>query len=326
MSLQNRHLEFELAIAENPRDSSLRLIYADWLEEQGDLRSEFIRVMEKMKKLPIYCDECWQLRTMRNDLRNRIDKAWLKKMQYHPVYSPMFSKLPTERKHRWRLVEEFISLWYEPLQEGDGYSESELASVEDQIGLQFPTALRELYSLCGKREDIWCTQNRLLSPQEILQHFQFEGSNNLLWQGTIDFFVENQGVEIWGVCEQDTELEDPPVYSLREHLGEVSPTISAFVILALLSETQWAAPIRGSWEIPSESMAEHLSQSIQRCDLPNRYWISFPIDYYEKTDLYFSIANLTDSIYLNVIARNNKALSQLDSDIMNEILWTTFTY
>lgn len=32
------------AILDNPEDDALRLVYADWLEERGDPRGEFIRV------------------------------------------------------------------------------------------------------------------------------------------------------------------------------------------------------------------------------------------------------------------------------------------
>ena len=35
---------FLQAVLENPDDDTPRLIYADWLEERGDPRGEFIRV------------------------------------------------------------------------------------------------------------------------------------------------------------------------------------------------------------------------------------------------------------------------------------------
>ena len=35
---------FLQAIIENPDDDAPRLLYADWLEERGDPRGEFIRV------------------------------------------------------------------------------------------------------------------------------------------------------------------------------------------------------------------------------------------------------------------------------------------
>lgn len=43
---------FLQAILENPDDDPLRLIYADWLEERGDPRGEFIRVQCALARLP----------------------------------------------------------------------------------------------------------------------------------------------------------------------------------------------------------------------------------------------------------------------------------
>jgi type IV pilus assembly protein PilB len=40
------------AILENPADDTVRLVYADWLEEHDDPRSEFIRVQCALAKLP----------------------------------------------------------------------------------------------------------------------------------------------------------------------------------------------------------------------------------------------------------------------------------
>jgi uncharacterized protein (TIGR02996 family) len=42
---------FLSAIRENPDDDSLRLVYADWLEERGDPRGEFIRIHFELEKL-----------------------------------------------------------------------------------------------------------------------------------------------------------------------------------------------------------------------------------------------------------------------------------
>src|SRR5262249_10870850 len=40
------------AIVESPDDDGLRLIYADWLDERGDPRGEFIRVQVQLARLP----------------------------------------------------------------------------------------------------------------------------------------------------------------------------------------------------------------------------------------------------------------------------------
>jgi uncharacterized protein (TIGR02996 family) len=46
----NRHQQFLQAILDDPDDDALRLVYADWLEEQGDPRAEFIRLQCELEK------------------------------------------------------------------------------------------------------------------------------------------------------------------------------------------------------------------------------------------------------------------------------------
>jgi len=58
---------FLRAIAENPNDNSVRLVYADWLEEQGDPRGEFLRLECQLQQI-----------LMRHaELRHQIDPTWL---------------------------------------------------------------------------------------------------------------------------------------------------------------------------------------------------------------------------------------------------------
>jgi uncharacterized protein (TIGR02996 family) len=41
---------FLMAILERPDDDNTKLVYADWLEEQGDPRCEFLRWMVKVRQ------------------------------------------------------------------------------------------------------------------------------------------------------------------------------------------------------------------------------------------------------------------------------------
>src|ERR1700722_7608798 len=47
MLMQDEHLFLE-AIMEKPDDDSLRLVFADWLEERGDPRGELLRLMQTL--------------------------------------------------------------------------------------------------------------------------------------------------------------------------------------------------------------------------------------------------------------------------------------
>jgi uncharacterized protein (TIGR02996 family) len=46
---------FLQAIIESPEDDAPRLVYADWLEERGDPRGEFLRLECRLRSLPEAC-------------------------------------------------------------------------------------------------------------------------------------------------------------------------------------------------------------------------------------------------------------------------------
>jgi uncharacterized protein (TIGR02996 family) len=58
---------FLRAIQETPEDDSLRLVYADWLEERGDVRGEYLRLDHQLSTIPA------RLR----QLSLKIDASWL---------------------------------------------------------------------------------------------------------------------------------------------------------------------------------------------------------------------------------------------------------
>jgi uncharacterized protein (TIGR02996 family) len=66
------------AILENPNDDSLRLVYADWLEERGDGRGEFLRVEAQLAtNSHPKRSERQKLRARLDELRPPISKEWL---------------------------------------------------------------------------------------------------------------------------------------------------------------------------------------------------------------------------------------------------------
>jgi hypothetical protein len=129
-------------------------VYADWLDERNDPRGEMVRVMEEMRQHRVWADEYRRLCPARNRLWESLDPAWLQTMGYQKVYRPLFGDLPTERKHRWRLAEEFIDIWHGGLKRGDGYADDELTAAEERSGCRWPKALREWYRFGGRRADI----------------------------------------------------------------------------------------------------------------------------------------------------------------------------
>jgi uncharacterized protein (TIGR02996 family) len=55
------------AIKANPDDDVSRLVYADWLDERGDVRGEFLRLEHQLAKIPRRLAE----------LRQQIDAEWV---------------------------------------------------------------------------------------------------------------------------------------------------------------------------------------------------------------------------------------------------------
>src|SRR5437588_3706822 len=69
-------MAFRQAIIDNPDDDTRRLIFADWLEERGDPRAEFIRVQCELARLPDDDERRWELEGREDELLNRYSGAW----------------------------------------------------------------------------------------------------------------------------------------------------------------------------------------------------------------------------------------------------------
>jgi uncharacterized protein (TIGR02996 family) len=67
---------FEQAILDAPEDDARRLIYADWLEERGDPRGEYLRVETALAQTPLNDPRYRTLRERVAELRNAVDGAW----------------------------------------------------------------------------------------------------------------------------------------------------------------------------------------------------------------------------------------------------------
>lgn len=260
-----------------PDDAALRLAYADWLEELGETqRAECIRVEAAMAAVPVYSDRYQELKPRRAELRAALEPEWLRQMGYVPRHRPMFTKLPRKRSDRWRLVVEFIEVWYGPLKKRDGNSEKDIVAAEERIGFRLPAALREWHSLAGNRPDIWSNQDTLVW----LKRLQVEPRCNALI-----FYSENQSCEIWGIRSDDLRHDDPPVYRFHNP-ARVSPSVSSFAIQVLLYEAKFAKNVvwGGGSPGPDSAAWEEIEAKFTACQLPERYWHD-PVRLYEGEDL-----------------------------------------
>ncbi|MGW1738649.1 hypothetical protein ACWCPQ_07525 [Nocardia sp. NPDC001965] len=142
------------------------------------------------------------------------------------------------RAGAWEFVADFAACWVSPLSESDGCSGAELAAAEERLGLRFPAAVREAYSLFGHRPDLTGNQDELLAPDRLDLD---EAAQMLI------FRTEAQGVWEWGVALADPAQADPPV-AVRlseEDDGHWSVWLDRFSVACVetvLSEALFAAP------------------------------------------------------------------------------------
>jgi uncharacterized protein (TIGR02996 family) len=85
----NDHEPFFRAIAAAPEDAAARLIYADWLEERGDERAEFIRLHARLAEQP-EDEEFFRLLETERTMRSTIDPLWLRNADYEGAYARLF--------------------------------------------------------------------------------------------------------------------------------------------------------------------------------------------------------------------------------------------
>jgi uncharacterized protein (TIGR02996 family) len=207
----DREDSFLLAIRKKPLDAATRLVYADWLEENGQpVRAELVRVAEAMRTLPVFSDEYWRLKPRRNKLRRRCPADWLAATGYDGSrYDPLLGHVPDDWKGCWRLIREFTERWY-GIPMGDvGGRRKEVAKEQRRLGRQLPPSVREFVAYAYD-----------VSPEET-PRFVFE-DNRYEMEPVDDYpalalLVFLQRDMYWAVHYDDLGRDDPPV-----HLYELS--------------------------------------------------------------------------------------------------------
>jgi uncharacterized protein (TIGR02996 family) len=76
----DRQRTFLDAITSNPDDLATRLVYADWLTEQGDPKGDFIRVQCQLEQLPIDDPQRDDLEVRQDVLLDRHRGAWVEEL------------------------------------------------------------------------------------------------------------------------------------------------------------------------------------------------------------------------------------------------------
>ena len=177
------------AILADPTDESPRVAYADWLEERGDLRGEFLRIQTALMRMPRKDKQQVRFRKRLKQLRARLDAeslAWFNALRYRTAFAAL------DR----------------PLKAKDGVPEKRVADAERRLGIRIPRALRDYYLIAGAHR-FNDAHHHLLPPKEWA-----------LASGKVMFLAENQGVWQCGVKVNDRAGDDPPVFGEYEDPGD----------------------------------------------------------------------------------------------------------
>ena len=76
---------FLSAVHANPEDDTPRLMYADWLDEKGDDRGEYLRLLVRLEEVPPKSPDRRELRRRLRELRKLIDPAWRAAVARPPI-------------------------------------------------------------------------------------------------------------------------------------------------------------------------------------------------------------------------------------------------
>jgi hypothetical protein len=107
----------------------------------------------------------------------------------------------------WRFIRLFAARYARPVVTGDGCDDEELRAAETRLGFPLPAALREVYTLIGRRLDLTRSQNQLLAPHSV----GVDDTGRVLV-----FRWECQHVAEWGIPLSAITEADPAVVSRND--------------------------------------------------------------------------------------------------------------
>lgn len=197
--------EFLREIERQPAERTLRLVYADWLDEHDDPRGELIRVEEEMREVPVYADRFWELKPRRNELRLRAGDVWCGRMRYGTECEPVFRHgIPDGWRERWRLIREFTERWDGVPMPDVGGRQGEIAEAESRLGRTLPPSVREWIAFAHDCSGV-------LSPY--YQMIELPGHHAISLQVTGGYM--RLPLLHWAVRHDDLSLADPPIQLYR---------------------------------------------------------------------------------------------------------------
>ncbi len=131
---------FLQAIFDAPDDVATRLVYADWLEERGDIRGELLRARAALAGMPAEGRGRKELAEHERELVGRCDERWLvllERAEWRKLYDELEPK--GERRPRWASDKQ--------AEIGDA-----LAAFEKEFGVKLPRSYKAFTHVFGAGE------------------------------------------------------------------------------------------------------------------------------------------------------------------------------
>jgi uncharacterized protein (TIGR02996 family) len=122
---------FIKAILKNPDEVATRLVYADWLEERGDSRGEYLRLSVVLDDPACALEKVQAVQERLRELQSEIDPGWIASLHGRLL----------ARMDRWLAANR--PDYYACLQ--PGVSARALNEFEERFGLTLPRSFRGLY-------------------------------------------------------------------------------------------------------------------------------------------------------------------------------------
>jgi uncharacterized protein (TIGR02996 family) len=214
--------DFLAAIAAAPLDALPKLVYADWLDERGDVRGELIRLEEATRERVAWDDTLWRLKPRRNELRQQVPADWLKAMDYAQHCEPLFrgQPFPDNVRDAWRLIREAHERWTgEPMPDVGGHVDT-VAETEKRLGLTLPASVREFVAFAQDLNTKRPGQGK---------SFYRDGSTLETVPGhpALSLVLQAEGDMHWAVRHADLKAPNPPVYAYcMDYEGDEAPSPS----------------------------------------------------------------------------------------------------
>jgi uncharacterized protein (TIGR02996 family) len=209
--------DFRKAILANPADRSVRLVYADWLEERGDPRGEYLRLETERGDIQVSDGKHCHVQERLNSLRGAFDRQW--------VLSVGLFRICT--------VDDLVFYLRTFL---DLSSSENSVHIPDDVPYGLALIYRELGALF-EAGDVFGTQDSLSSLSRLRRV-----------NGMVEFAWENQGC--WS-CRFPAGEADPPVYSNAPDLWTEGPnrghqkvcgSLNHFLVTLCLQEAVMSSP------------------------------------------------------------------------------------